>query len=486
MTPETALKRYFGYDHFRYNQRQIIASVLSHQDTLVILPTGGGKSLCYQIPGTLLKGTVIVVSPLISLMKDQVDRLNSRGILSTYINSSLSNVEIANRMTVMRLGRWKFVYVAPERLLTKRFLSTCHQIYIPLVAVDEAHCISQWGHDFRPEYLHITEFYARLSPRPTIMALTATATPKVSSEIIGSLKLKSPRIFTNSFRRSNLRLDIVACPRQSHKLFYLTYLLKTRGHQPSIVYTQTREAAEDLQALIAIWLPQLAAGVYHGGLSAAQRSQVQEDFLEQKLTTIFATSAFGMGVDKADVRLVAHYQMPSSIEEYYQEIGRAGRDGQPAKCVWLYRPEDISLTAEIALSSLSPDSSHRQHLARQLQEVERFAQASTCRTQSVLNYFGETTTDPCQQCDVCLPTSFRPTFIEKKQFQQLQTLVKKLANQHHWPEARIATHNLLHWLLLLRPRTKNEFLALPGIGSGWTEMWSDAFSSFFTELGADL
>jgi ATP-dependent DNA helicase RecQ len=471
VTPQQILQRYFSYPNFRPGQLEIVQSLLAKQDTLAILPTGGGKSICFQVPGLALGGTTLVISPLISLMKDQVDTLNSKGVLSTYINSSLSDEEVKGRLEVMRLGRWQFVYVAPERLMTKSFIQVCQSLSIPLLAVDEAHCISQWGHDFRPEYLQIAEFMKTLPIRPTVVALTATATPPVRRDIIGSLKLKSPRIFTNSFRRSNLKLDVIGCNTYSEKVFNLCYILNRHAHTSGVIYTLTRKAAEEVVEIIKRLLPTTQVAYYHGGMTTVERSKIQEAFIKDELKVMVATNAFGMGVDKPNVRFVVHFQLPTSLEHYYQEAGRAGRNGQPAECYLLYRPSEMALTKEFAKG--------KTHL---LHSMKVYAEAHTCRTNAILQYFGEMAHQPCHNCDQCVGSSVKPLPSVIKRYQLLMKLAAEQSQQHSVPVNQIATHQVLHWLTLLQPRTTEAFLAIPGIGRGWCEKWAPTFSRFFTQL----
>jgi ATP-dependent DNA helicase RecQ len=469
--PQSILLRYFNYPDFRPGQLEIVSSIISGQDTLAILPTGGGKSICFQVPSLALGGTTIVVSPLISLMKDQVDTLNSKGILSTYINSSLSEDEVKGRLEIMKLGRWRFVYVAPERLLTKSFIQVCQQLDIPLIAVDEAHCISQWGHDFRPEYLQVAEFVKTLPRRPVVVALTATATPHVQQDIIGLLNLNAPRLFTNSFRRTNLRFEVIGCETRADKDFSLLYLLKRYKGQSGVIYTLTRKAATEVTALIKTLQPQLAVECYHGGMTTEIRTKIQEAFVKDELKLIVATNAFGMGVDKPNVRFVIHYHLPTSLEHYYQEAGRAGRDGKPAECYVLYKPSELGVTRELANGKLSL-----------LQSMIEYVETRNCRTNLVLKYFGEVRTQPCHSCDRCGAMGLQPLSGEVELYRRLRKKVHELAQRHSLPTSQIATKRLSHWLVLLEPRTNEEFLIVPGIGNGWVETWAAEFAPLFTKL----
>jgi ATP-dependent DNA helicase RecQ len=333
------LKRYFGYDAFIGQQEAVIRSVLSGNDTLAVMPTGSGKSLCYQLPALILPGTAIVVSPLIALMKDQVDFLRYNGIPAAFINSTLTMAQQQECMRRLQKGRYKLIYVAPERFRSQRFLDGLKEVHISLFAVDEAHCISQWGHDFRPDYLRLAQAI-EYAGRPPVIATTATATPYVRDDIIRQLKLVHPRGFVTGFERPNLRFIVKAISSESQRE---AFILDTIGQLrfPGIIYTATRKAAE----MMAIRLNRagIIAAPYHAGLSDQQRIRVQDDFMQGRLPVILATNAFGMGVDKPDVGFVLHYNMPASLEAYYQEAGRAGRDGQPACCILLYKPSDKHL-----------------------------------------------------------------------------------------------------------------------------------------------
>jgi len=383
MTPKDTLKRYFGYDSFRPFQLEIIKSLLQGRDTLALLPTGGGKSICFQVPGLLLGGTTIVISPLISLMKDQVDDLNNRGISATYINSSLSKTEITERMTKLRQGSWQFIYVAPERLLTTDFGAACTLIQIPLLVIDEAHCISQWGHDFRPEYCQIAQFYTRLSNRPVIGAFTATATPKVKPDICSSLQLNAPVTLASSFKRSNIWLETVVRSSYQSKILTLLYLLKSTNQSGVIIYAQTRETVETLTLVIKHYLPYLSVGYYHAGLPPVARAAIQSDFLKSEISILVATNAFGMGINKPDVRSVFHFSLPLSLEQFYQELGRAGRDGQAAQAYLIWQPSDIQLSISLITGGEAAGTSSNQlrHQQKLLREMAAYAINHTvCQT----------------------------------------------------------------------------------------------------------
>jgi ATP-dependent DNA helicase RecQ len=465
MDSRLVLEKYFGYTIFRPGQQAIIDSILSRQDTLAILPTGGGKSLCFQIPGLMLEGTTLVVSPLISLMKDQVDSLLSKNITSTYINSSLETKEIKHRFGQLAARKYQFVYIAPERLQTTQFIKVCQQINIPLIAIDEAHCISMWGHDFRPEYTQINQFIKQLTTLPTVAAFTATATNKVRTDIITSLELSQPQIFLNSFKRENLSFHVAVCLDNFSQELALFIILKKHSHQAGIIYTTTQKKAEYLSSLIKHYYGNdFPVDAYHAGLENNHRANVQEKFLANQLQIITATNAFGMGVDKPNVRWVIHYQIPGNLENYYQEAGRAGRDQQPADCYLLFNPADIKIQ-KIFIDKSHPqkDDPLRTHQLNQLQQMIVYAQTSACRQTTILNYFNEAANN-CDQCDNCQNNQLQLSLTDQ-QYHRLLSSIK-----HQLPP-RVFTPKLLLLFCIHRPDSKSDFLKIPGIGYGWVEKW---------------
>jgi ATP-dependent DNA helicase RecQ len=389
MTPEKALKKYFGYDSFRPGQEEIIQAILAGRDVLAILPTGGGKSICYQVPALCLEGMALVISPLISLMKDQVDTLADAGIRAGFINSAASRQDFAQTMALARQGRLDLLYVAPERLENEAFLHSLTGMDIGLIAVDEAHCVSQWGHDFRPSYMHIAEVLNYLPERPPMAAFTATATETVREDCITQLTLEDPFIYVASFDRPNLYFSV---QKPADKKRALRDLLDPSSS--SIIYCSTRKNVERVYD----YLSDLRYPVtyYHAGLSAQTRAANQEAFIYDRCPIMVATNAFGMGIDKPNVRSVIHYNMPKDLESYYQEAGRAGRDGAPAEAVLLFSPQDIMLNAAYIQDSAAPNA------AANLRTIVSYCNTGSCLRHFILHYFGE---DPdwetCGNCSVC-------------------------------------------------------------------------------------
>ncbi len=395
------LKKHFGYDSFRSGQETIIDHVTSGTDALGIMPTGGGKSLCYQVPALLLEGVTVVISPLIALMKDQVDGLNESGISATYLNSTLNAEETRQRVRAIIEGEHKIVYVAPERLLTDSFYMLCKHINLSLVAVDEAHCISQWGHDFRPSYRDIPRFINQLDDRPVIAAFTATATAFVIDEIKTLLGLREPYELIAGFDRPNLFYKIL---KPTDKFRYLkTYLTNEFSEGSGIIYCATRKTVESLSNKL---IEQgFSAGAYHGGMDSDTRNRIQESFMMDQTKIMVATNAFGMGIDKPDVRFVIHYNMPKNMEAYYQEAGRAGRDGVKSECLLMYSPADIvKQKLMIAQNGGSPDRDRIQY--ENLQTLVNYCHTNTCLRNEIREYFGETTEEAnCGSCGNCLNDS---------------------------------------------------------------------------------
>ena len=399
------LSRYFGYTQFRGAQEELIDAVISGRDVLGVMPTGGGKSLCYQIPALLLPGITLVISPLISLMQDQVLALKSVGVPAAYLNSSLSLEQQSLVLRNLRQGRYKILYAAPERLLGEGFLAMAREVPISLVAVDEAHCISQWGQDFRPSYLKIPEFLQTLPQRPVVSAYTATATPTVRRDIQKCLNLRNPLVKVTGFDRPNLRFEVRT---PDSKRGTLLTLLALRKDKSGIVYCSTRKEVDSVCSFLLD--KHFAAARYHAGLPDELRRKNQEDFLYDRKTVMVATNAFGMGIDKSNVSYVIHYNMPQSMESYYQEAGRAGRDGEPAECILLFGKRDI-VTAKFLIEKSYEESelSEEDRALLKQQDMKRlwamvdYCQTPGCLRQYILSYFGQYNTPKCGNCGNCAP-----------------------------------------------------------------------------------
>lgn len=389
------LKKYFGYDDFRSGQTEVIEHILKGTDVLAIMPTGAGKSICYQIPALMFDGVTLVISPLISLMKDQVDTLCETGIKAVFINSSLSLKELRNVVANAKVGRYKLIYVAPERLETDSFLELIQSINVSMVAVDEAHCVSQWGHDFRPSYREIAKMLGKFAKRPVLAAFTATATPMVKDDIIKMLELNRPFSLTTGFDRENLYFEILKPVNKFDQL--LTNLSNIKG-KSGIVYASTRKTVESICEKLN--KKGYLATRYHAGLSENEKSKNQEDFIRDRVPIMISTNAFGMGIDKSNISFVIHYNMPKNMESYYQEAGRAGRDGERAECIMYYSAADI-ITNKLFIENGNEDSDKTGEYQK-LNEIVAYCNTDKCLRAYILDYFGEKDTkDHCDNCGNC-------------------------------------------------------------------------------------
>lgn len=389
------LKQYFGYDEFRPGQKEIIQKVIDQENVLGIMPTGSGKSICYQLPSLLLDGITVVVSPLISLMKDQVDAANQLGIPATFINSSLDGYETARRFQEIDRQQYCLLYIAPERFIMPDFIQAMNRWNVCMIAIDEAHCISQWGHDFRPSYLQMAKQLNQLPNRPVIVALTATATIQVAADIKRLLKIPDGNHIQTGFERENLRFQVV---KDQKKEQYLVEYLKINKNQSGIIYAATRKEVDRIYHLLKKF--GFSIGRYHGGLKENERTAMQEAFLYDRLQLIVATNAFGMGINKSNVRFVIHYQIPGSLEAYYQEAGRAGRDGLSSEAILLFAPQDIQVQ-KFFIQQSQREEEQKQKEYEKLKAMTEYAYIESCLQQYILNYFGETSS-PCNRCGNCL------------------------------------------------------------------------------------
>lgn len=407
MNIQEALKHYFGYDRLRTGQDALINGILSGTDAVGIMPTGAGKSLCYQLPALMLEGITLVISPLISLMSDQVTALNQLGIHAAYINSSLSERQIQLALSYAAAGRYKIIYVAPERLGTARFLEFAQSADISMVTVDEAHCISQWGQDFRPSYMEIPAFLHKLPHRPIVSAFTATATEQVKRDIVNGLGLQRPLMVVTGFDRPNLFFRVIHRRGGAETDNSVLNYVKNHGDESGIIYCATRKNVDQLYQLLLQY--GIAVGRYHAGLSPEERKGSQEDFIYDRIQVMVATNAFGMGIDKSNVRYVLHYNMPQSLEYYYQEAGRAGRDGEEAECVLFYAKQDIMINKRLLqqknmIEGADAAPERRANDLRKLNQMIRYCETEECLRQYILSYFGDTSPCSCDKCSNCVIT----------------------------------------------------------------------------------
>ena len=497
-TAQQILKQYFGFDQFRPHQFEIIQSINRQQDVLAVMPTGSGKSLCFQIPALMQPGTTLVISPLIALMKDQVNHLLIKSISAGLLTSAMTQTQQEENLSLFRLHKFKLFYVSPERLKSRKFLQASLKADIRRLIIDEAHCISEWGNDFRPSYRRISQFVTFLklhkkstggkNQRLSLAAFTATATSRTQTEIIHNLQLKNPQKFVLSLIRTNLRMQIIHVTSLFYKNLYLLRLVKKHQHQNGIIYVYSRQSAQDIYYLIKKFLPTIKTNYYHAGLKKAERNHRERLFMHGEIQLLIATNAFGMGIDKANIRYVIHYQPSPSLENYYQEIGRAGRDGQPATVYLLHYPADWFIHQTFI---------HQQHMTEQQKKIKinklknmfYFVKNNRCRTQMIGQYFSQPVSQPCGQCDVCLHQTDRTKFSfitdQEKQFrQQLIEQRRRLAQKLKISPTQIATNHLLEQIAFLQPKTGTDLLQLAGVGQGNIQLISQLVASSVTETGS--
>lgn len=508
MNINQTLKQYFGYDSLRTGQEELINGILAGHDVFGIMPTGAGKSLCYQLPALMLKGITLVISPLISLMSDQVKALNQAGVHAAYINSSLTENQIRMALSYASQGRYKIIYVAPERLNTPRFLDFACNADISMLTVDEAHCISQWGQDFRPSYLEIAGFLTRLPRRPIVSAFTATATERVKNDIVASLGLNNPVTMVTGFDRPNLFFRVVTRKGGSQKDNSIINYVKKHEDESGIIYCATKKNVDKLYTLLNE--QGISAGRYHAGLSNDERKQNQEDFTYDRIRVMVATNAFGMGIDKSNVRYVLHYNMPQSLEYYYQEAGRAGRDGEEAECVLFFSKQDIMINKfllqnKASAGDVASDMQKTANDQRKLQQMINYCETDKCLREFILSYFGDTTPCICNKCSNCVVVEDEEeeTYVEtgKKRkkaaqlaglnelgaalFEKLRSVRTELAAEKSVPPYIICSDKTLKDMCAKLPRDKEQLADVYGMGEQKIQNYGEAFVTAVNSFVAD-
>jgi len=481
VTPHQVLQQYYGYSEFRFPQLEIINSILTGHDTLALLPTGAGKSVCFQVPGLIFGGTTVVISPLIALMEDQVKQLKKRGIRAVAITSKMGKQTTIRVFKELELCKYQFIYVAPERLENPLFVEVCQRIKIPLIAVDEAHCISQWGSTFRPHYRIIPAFIRALQPQPVVVGLTATAPDLIKNDILTNLELKSPSVFVSTFYRPNLRLRVIECRNSTLQKINLVRLIKKHCNQSGIIYVSSRKSSEQ----IARWLSTIITNknslehpsvlAYHAGMSHEQRSYVQQCFDSHLVPVIVATTAFGMGIDVPDIRFVVHFHPPSNLEEYAQQIGRAGRDRLTGNCYTLLFKENFKINIGM----------ERKNGLDKLKKLYRFlTQNRKCRYRLLLEYFGQSDFKHCYNCDICHPfypsdhylSDYLSNSAEIQRWTGLVKLRKKLSHRLSLTVDKICSDNVIAFMAAVDPINEEMLLELPGVGRGWVQKFGKIFA----------
>ncbi len=498
------LKKYFGYDSFRSGQETVIDAVLYGQDAFGIMPTGAGKSMCYQIPALMLSGITLVISPLISLMKDQVAALNQAGVYAAYLNSSLTQGQYLKALQFAKNGKYKIIYVAPERLLTESFLDFAVHADISFISVDEVHCVSQWGQDFRPSYLKIVDFVQKLKKRPVLGAFTATATAEVRNDVMKILQLKDPKIVTTGFDRENLSFFVKHAKDRKAALFAI---LREHYDESGIIYCITRKLVEEVYGLLAD--RGIEAAKYHAGMTDEERVRNQDAFTSDRVRIMVATNAFGMGIDKPDVRFVIHYNMPKNMESYYQEAGRAGRDGEKSACYLIYNPQDVHTNRYFIENNRENEELDKVQLEQvlekdreRLKQMTFYCHTRYCYRKYMLNYFGEKADSFCGNCGNCLkqldaqeyqhmldknplydakvklkkpqPVK-RPSSQNPKLYDSLRLLRNRLAKESNVPAYVIFTDKTIKEMSMYLPMDKEQMMQISGVGEVKYETYGARF-----------
>lgn len=498
------LKKYFGYDSFRSGQETVIDAVLDGQDAFGIMPTGAGKSMCYQIPALMLSGITLVISPLISLMKDQVAALNQAGVYAAYLNSSLTQGQYLKALQFAKNGKYKIIYVAPERLLTESFLDFAVHADISFISVDEVHCVSQWGQDFRPSYLKIVDFVQKLKKRPVLGAFTATATAEVRNDVMKILQLKDPKIVTTGFDRENLSFFVKHAKDRKAALFAI---LREHYDESGIIYCITRKLVEEVYGLLAD--RGIEAAKYHAGMTDEERVRNQDAFTSDRVRIMVATNAFGMGIDKPDVRFVIHYNMPKNMESYYQEAGRAGRDGEKSACYLIYNPQDVHTNRYFIENNRENEELDKVQLEQvlekdreRLKQMTFYCHTRYCYRKYMLNYFGEKADSFCGNCGNCLkqleaqeyqqmldknplydakvklkkpqPVK-RPSSQNPKLYDSLRLLRNRLAKESSVPAYVIFTDKTIKEMSMYLPMNKEQMMQISGVGEVKYEKYGAQF-----------
>lgn len=498
------LKKYFGYDSFRSGQETVIDAILDGQDAFGIMPTGAGKSMCYQIPALMLSGITLVISPLISLMKDQVAALNQAGVYAAYLNSSLTQGQYLKALQFAKNGKYKIIYVAPERLLTESFLDFAVHADISFISVDEVHCVSQWGQDFRPSYLKIVDFVQKLKKRPVLGAFTATATAEVRKDVMKILQLKEPKIVTTGFDRENLSFFVKHAKDRKAALFAI---LREHYDESGIIYCITRKLVEEVYGLIAD--RGIEAAKYHAGMTDEERVRNQDAFTSDRVRIMVATNAFGMGIDKPDVRFVIHYNMPKNMESYYQEAGRAGRDGEKSVCYLIYNPQDVHTNRYFIENNRENEELDKVQLEQvlekdreRLKQMTFYCHTRYCYRKYMLNYFGEKADSFCGNCGNCLkqleaqeyqhqldktplydtkvrlkkpqPVK-RPSSQNPKLYDSLRLLRNRIAKESNVPAYAIFTDKTIKEMSMYLPMDKEQMMQISGVGEVKYETYGAQF-----------